>query len=70
MRLKHSLLRRSEHTVNPTQHSEWQDDILVFAAFECVTDEVGNRPDETDFLAEIIHYSPRKQSTTKADEII
>src|SRR5437763_14197169 len=49
------------YTVNTAQHGKRQDNILVFAAFECITDEIGYAPDKIDFFAKVVHellFSP------------
>ena len=52
--LEHVLPRRSQNTIEPAQHGQRQDDILVLSALEGVPDEVGNAPDEADYLA-VVH---------------
>lgn len=37
------------------QDGEGKDDVLVFAAFEGVTNEVCDAPDEVDFLPKVVH---------------
>src|SRR5205085_9233136 len=52
---------RLQYTVNTAEHGKRQDNILVFAAFECITDEIGYAPDKIDFFAKVVHellFSP------------
>ena len=56
LRRQHLPLRRGQHAVEPAQHGEGQDDVLVLAAPEGVSDEVGHPPDEADDLA-VVHVS-------------
>jgi hypothetical protein len=44
-----------EHAVQAAQHREGEDHVLVVAAFEGVTDQVGYRPDEVRLFAEVVH---------------
>ena len=53
---KHGLLCRRQHAVQPPQHGQRQDDVLVLASLEGVADEVGYIPNETDDFA-VVHGS-------------
>jgi len=48
--LQHLLLRRGQDLVDPPQHRERQDHVLVRAPLEAVADEVGDAPEEGDDL--------------------
>lgn len=41
--------------IGATQHGERQDVILVLAPFERIADQVGNRPDEANDFAVVVH---------------
>ena len=45
-----------QHAVEPAQHGERQDDVLVLASLEGVADQVRHPPDEADDLA-VVHIS-------------
>ena len=48
---KHRLLRGGEHAVEPAQHGQRQDDVLILAALEAVADQVRDAPEEADYFA-------------------
>ena len=52
--LKHLRLGGSQHGVEPAQHGQRQDHVLIFAALERVADQVRHAPEEADDLA-VIH---------------
>ena len=52
--LKYVLPRGSQDTIEPAQHGQRQDDVLVLAALEGVPNQVGYTPNEADNLA-VIH---------------
>ena len=52
--LEHLRLGGSQHGVEPAQHGQRQDHVLIFAALEGVADQVRHAPEEADDLA-VIH---------------
>ena len=55
--LQHLPLGGGQHAVEPPQHGERQDDVLVLAPLEGVADQVRHAPDEADDLA-VVHVVP------------
>ena len=53
--LKYVLSRWSQNAIEPAQHGQRQDDILILAPLERVPDQVGNAPYEADYLA-VVHH--------------
>ena len=51
---QHLWFRRGQHAVEPAQHGERQDHVLVLAAFEGVADQVRHAPNEAGDLA-VVH---------------
>ena len=47
---KHPLLRGRERAVEPAQHGQRQNDVLILAALEAVADQIRDAPQETDDL--------------------
>ena len=54
--LQHVLFRGRQHAVEPPQHGQGEDDVLVLAALEGIPDQVGDAPDEADDLA-VVHLN-------------
>ena len=52
--LQHPRLGGGQHRVEPAQHGQRQDHVLVLAAFEGVADQVRHAPEEADDLA-VVH---------------
>ena len=46
LRCKNALFCRGQDTIEPPKDRQRQDYVLVFAAFECVADQVGDTPKE------------------------
>ena len=53
---QHLPLGGGQHAVEPAQHGQEQDHVLVLAALERVADQVRHPPDEADDLA-VVHVS-------------
>ena len=51
---QHLPLCRGKHAVEPPEHGQGQDDVLVLAPFEAVTDQIRDTPEEADNLA-VVH---------------
>jgi len=63
---QHLLLGFCQHTIEPAQHRERQDHVLILAALEGVADQVGDAPEEADDLV-VVH---RGRSLTRISGIL
>ena len=72
VRLQDFQLRRRQHAVNAPEHRERQDHVLVFAAFEPITEQFRNGPQKVDLFAKVVHrrsdracFGPTRIEATK-----
>jgi hypothetical protein len=54
---KHPLLGIRQHAVEPAEHRQRQNDVLIMAAPEGIADQIRHPPDKADDLA-MVHVSP------------